>query len=104
MPNDDELLDRIKELWEKNFSQKEILSSLEDEGFSISDRVLSRIRSQNNWMIRGTHGFRPTFSKRRAGTENNNGDDEEVHEQLLSDLNGTAVSIKKPERHLHQEI
>lgn len=46
-------------------------------------------------MFRGSNGFHPTSSKERVGIEEMIGDDEEVHEQLLSDLQETAVSIQR---------
>lgn len=49
----DRLVARIKELWEKNLSQREMLRALNDEdGFDIKPRELIRVRTKNRWLLR----------------------------------------------------
>lgn len=44
---------RIRELWERNLSQREILRVLnEEDGFDISHRELMRVRAKNRWLLR----------------------------------------------------
>lgn len=50
---DGRLVARVKELWERNLSQKEILRILNDEdGFEIKHRELMRVRARNRWLLR----------------------------------------------------
>ncbi|KAL2125458.1 hypothetical protein VTJ04DRAFT_1823 [Mycothermus thermophilus] len=46
------LVARIKELWEANVSAKNMLATLRDEGFQVSERDLQRIRTRNGWKLR----------------------------------------------------
>lgn len=46
------LVTRVQALWEKNASQKEMLITLETEGFQINDRELMRLRRRFNWFLR----------------------------------------------------
>ena len=46
------LLARIKELWEKNYTQKEMVDVLTAEGFQINDRELMRARIRFQWYMR----------------------------------------------------
>ncbi|KAJ4292755.1 hypothetical protein N0V90_009418 [Kalmusia sp. IMI 367209] len=46
------LIARVKELWEKNTTQKGILDAVQAEGFQINDRELMRLRSRFKWFLR----------------------------------------------------
>ncbi|ORY57735.1 uncharacterized protein BCR38DRAFT_79413 [Pseudomassariella vexata] len=49
----DRLVARVKELWERNLSQREMLRVLnEEDGFDIKQRELMRVRSRNRWLLR----------------------------------------------------
>ena len=49
----DQLVARIKELWERNLSQAEMLRVLnEEDGFDIKQRELVRVRTKNRWLLR----------------------------------------------------
>ncbi|KAL5439747.1 hypothetical protein PMIN07_011440 [Paraphaeosphaeria minitans] len=50
------LIARVKELWEKNATQKDMLDVLQGEGFQISDRELVRLRSRFGWFLRENRG------------------------------------------------
>ncbi|KAG6019577.1 hypothetical protein E4U41_003167 [Claviceps citrina] len=43
---------RVKELWETNLSQREMLRVLKEEGFDIKLRELVRMRFRNRWLLR----------------------------------------------------
>ena len=53
----EELVERIRDLWQNNASQKQMLGVLQNEGFDINERDLMRVRVKNNWFLRGTNGF-----------------------------------------------
>lgn len=53
------LVDRVRELWEANVSQKDMLRILDDEGFDIKERELMRIRAKNRWLLRVPNGLNP---------------------------------------------
>lgn len=49
----DRLVGRIKELWERNLAQREMLRVLnEEDGFDIKPRELMRVRARNRWLLR----------------------------------------------------
>ncbi|PKS08274.1 hypothetical protein jhhlp_005217 [Lomentospora prolificans] len=52
----DELLTRVRELWEQNLPQKEMLRILGEEGFDIKQRELVRLRSRNRLLLRDPRG------------------------------------------------
>lgn len=52
------LVARIKELWEHNVNQREMLRILHEEGFDIKERELMRVRAKNRWLLRVPNGTR----------------------------------------------
>lgn len=54
------LVTRVRELWEKNFSQREMQAALDKEGFEIKPRELMRVRMRNRWLLRVARGEMPT--------------------------------------------
>ncbi|TLD27218.1 hypothetical protein PspLS_04394 [Pyricularia sp. CBS 133598] len=46
------LVDRVRELWEANHSQADMLRVLHDEGYDVSARQLLRIRAHHRWLLR----------------------------------------------------
>ncbi|UQC87971.1 uncharacterized protein CLUP02_13492 [Colletotrichum lupini] len=63
------LVARVKELWERNLTQGEMLAVLREDGFDIKKRELIRVRTRNRWLLKAANGERS-----REG----NGDEEEV--------------------------
>jgi hypothetical protein len=54
-----ELVQRVKELWERNTSQREMLRILnEEDGFDIKERELMRVRAKNRWLLRVPNGMK----------------------------------------------
>ncbi|KAJ9646322.1 hypothetical protein H2199_002371 [Coniosporium tulheliwenetii] len=51
------LVARVKELWERNTNQKEMLRILNSEGFDIKERELMRLRARNRWLLRVPNGM-----------------------------------------------
>uniref|UniRef100_L2G000 Uncharacterized protein n=1 Tax=Colletotrichum fructicola (strain Nara gc5) TaxID=1213859 RepID=L2G000_COLFN len=54
----DRLVARVKELWERNLSQTEMLRVLNEEGFDIKKRELIRVRTKNRWLLKAANGER----------------------------------------------
>ncbi|KAF7712087.1 Uncharacterized protein PECH_004638 [Penicillium ucsense] len=54
------LVARVGELWEQNTGQRDMLRILVEEGFTISERELMRVRSKNGWLLRVPNGMKPT--------------------------------------------
>ncbi|KND91375.1 hypothetical protein TOPH_03955 [Tolypocladium ophioglossoides CBS 100239] len=53
----DRLVTRVKELWERNLAQREMLRVLnEEDGFGIKARELMRVRTRNRWLLRAPNG------------------------------------------------
>ncbi|TVY80472.1 hypothetical protein LSUE1_G005410 [Lachnellula suecica] len=72
------LVQRVKELWDCNTSQREMLRVLNDEGFEIKERELMRVRAKNRWLLRVPNGMK---SKKRDS-------DQDVVNQLQAALYG----------------
>ncbi|PKX90266.1 Clr5 domain-containing protein [Aspergillus novofumigatus IBT 16806] len=53
-----ELVARIKQLWERNTSQRDMLRVLNEEGFEIKERELMRVRAKNRWLLRVPNGMK----------------------------------------------
>ncbi|KAN0075007.1 hypothetical protein V8E54_007618 [Elaphomyces granulatus] len=53
-----DLVARVKELWEHNTSQREMLRILNEEGFDIKERELMRVRAKNRWLLRVPNGMK----------------------------------------------
>ncbi|CAL3973765.1 hypothetical protein PZA11_005898 [Diplocarpon coronariae] len=52
------LVARVKELWDINTSQRDMLKTLNDEGFDIKERELMRVRAKNRWLLRVPNGMK----------------------------------------------
>ncbi|BDD60523.1 hypothetical protein MPDQ_003873 [Monascus purpureus] len=52
------LVARVKQLWEKNTSQRDMLRILNEEGFDIKERELMRVRARNRWLLRVPNGMK----------------------------------------------
>lgn len=62
-----ELVQRVKELWERNVSQREMLRILnEEDGFDIKERELMRVRAKNRWLLRVPNGMK---AKKRESSD-----------------------------------
>ncbi|KAF9882979.1 hypothetical protein FE257_004364 [Aspergillus nanangensis] len=53
-----DLVARVKQLWEKNTSQRDMLLILNEEGFEIKERELMRVRAKNRWLLRVPNGMK----------------------------------------------
>jgi hypothetical protein len=48
----------VKELWEKNTTQRDMLRILNEEGYEIKERELMRVRAKNRWLLRVANGMK----------------------------------------------
>ncbi|KAI9724693.1 MAG: hypothetical protein M1828_003562 [Chrysothrix sp. TS-e1954] len=55
------LVERVRQLWEVNTKQKEMLDILANEGFEIRERELMRLRAKNGWLMRTPNGTDAPF-------------------------------------------
>ncbi|KAA8643719.1 hypothetical protein EYZ11_006333 [Aspergillus tanneri] len=53
-----DLVARVKQLWERNTSQRDMLQILNEEGFEIKERELMRVRAKNRWLLRVPNGMK----------------------------------------------
>ena len=53
-----QLVARIRELWEQNTSQRDMLHILNKEDFDIKERELMRVRAKNRWLLRVPNGMK----------------------------------------------
>ncbi|KAF1985514.1 hypothetical protein K402DRAFT_454869 [Aulographum hederae CBS 113979] len=79
------LVDRVKQLWDHNTSQKDMLRILEEEGFEIKERELMRLRGKNRWLLRVPNG-----AKNANGGDASvaTGREESLGEAVLEDIGG----------------
>ncbi|OCK84852.1 hypothetical protein K432DRAFT_378201 [Lepidopterella palustris CBS 459.81] len=84
------LVARVKELWERNTSQKEMLVLLNNEGFKIKERELMRVRARNRWLLRVPNGMKSvSVSKKDESGSGDKGEDRE--ERTIMDQLAEAV-------------
>ncbi|EZF28650.1 hypothetical protein H109_01578 [Trichophyton interdigitale MR816] len=60
-----ELVARIKQLWENNTSQRDMIRILNEEGYEVKEREVMRVRAKYRWLLRVPNGMRPAAG---AGT------------------------------------
>ncbi|KAG6276208.1 hypothetical protein E4U48_001688 [Claviceps purpurea] len=63
VPDADRVERRVKELWEKNYSQRDMLRTLREEKFDVRPRELVRLRLRNQWLLRPSRKERPKGSE-----------------------------------------
>lgn len=102
----DRLVARVKELWEKNLAQREMLRVLNDEdGFDIKPRELMRVRTKNGWLLRvpnasadggdgSAHRFSPDGNHHGGDGDQEGSDDgdEEMGSGLTMDTTNSAAT------------
>ncbi len=86
----EQLIERIRQLWEQNLSQPEMLSALANEGYQVGEREVERIRSKNGWMLRRVTGTfnsdqRPSQSAGDDGDGDGDGDGDDREDQEVRD-------------------
>ncbi|XTI92658.1 hypothetical protein V2W45_1248331 [Cenococcum geophilum] len=89
------LVARVKELWEKNTSQKEMLIILSEEGLQIKERELMRVRAKNRWLLRVPNGMKSALkpaSGAQSGVQSQNIMQE--LEQAIMEENANADEAK----------
>ncbi|WEW59904.1 hypothetical protein PRK78_005386 [Emydomyces testavorans] len=64
-----ELVARVKELWERNTTQRDMLQILNEEGYEIKERELMRLRAKNRWLLRVPNGMRTNRQSAPPTTE-----------------------------------
>lgn len=47
-----DFVERVRQLWENNVSGKDMLESLQNEGFECRERDITRVRQKNGWLLR----------------------------------------------------
>ena len=53
-----DLVARVRQLWERNTGQRDMLQILNNEGFEIKERELMRVRAKNRWLLRVPNGMK----------------------------------------------
>ncbi|EOA91396.1 uncharacterized protein SETTUDRAFT_18092 [Exserohilum turcica Et28A] len=59
------LVARLHQLWEQNYTQKDMVDTLQAEGFSINDRELLRLRLRLKLLLRESVSSLAQFAKKR---------------------------------------
>ncbi|OAA68814.1 hypothetical protein ISF_03189 [Cordyceps fumosorosea ARSEF 2679] len=86
----DRLVARIKELWEKNLSQREMLRILnEEDGYDIKPRELVRVRTKNRWLLRVPNA---TTDAPPEVPHDGDEDDDDVDDDGTDDDNDSAAA------------
>lgn len=90
----DQLVARIKELWERNLSQAEMLRILNDEdGYHIKSRELNRVRSMHRWLLRVPTGKTKDGANLSPDAGASHGEDDGADDELQMDLQGPSYVL-----------
>lgn len=92
----DRLVARIKDLWEKNLPQREMLRVLnEEDGFDIKPRELMRVRTKNRWLLRVPNASAEGSSLVSPSMTNDDEDDEDGSDASddANDDNGSGMLL-----------
>lgn len=95
---DDNLVAKVKELWQRNVNQKEMHRIIvEEEGYEISARELVRLRLEHKMLLRGRNGdkaLEAVLDKSDLGDDQDEDDDEDdsIGIQAGSDIASPATS------------
>ncbi|KAI9744595.1 MAG: hypothetical protein M1818_002124 [Claussenomyces sp. TS43310] len=93
-----ELVQRVKELWERNTSQKEMLRVLnEEDGFDIKERELMRVRAKNRWLLRVPNGMKSTNNKRETDQDVMDQLQQALFEDEVAQEDGESLKNVKPD-------
>lgn len=85
----DQLVARVKELWERNLSQAEMLRILnQEDGFNIKSRELNRVRSKHRWLLRVPADRRDDDEAQHSPGGPMGGDDDHNNNNSSSNGNG----------------
>ena len=96
------LVARVKDLWEKNTSQRDMLNTLNAEGFEIKERELMRVRAKNRWLLRvpngmKAHGYTEALIDQPPSTE-----DSELMASLHNEVYAPEEGMVEAEQPHHQ--
>ena len=69
----------MKELWEKNTTQRDMLRVLNEEGYDIKERELMRVRAKNRWLLRVPNGMKATVVTEDSPATGSIPEGEEAH-------------------------
>ncbi|KAF2868616.1 hypothetical protein BDV95DRAFT_500026 [Massariosphaeria phaeospora] len=107
------LVARVKELWENNVTQRDMVEMLMTEGFEINDRELMRLRLRFNWLLRESRGRgvkrkdpgtvtkqRPQ-KKKKQKVVRGNGIIDQLANAILQDSSSSEESEHTDEEHTH---
>ncbi|KAG8156928.1 hypothetical protein KVR01_013150 [Diaporthe batatas] len=90
----DQLVARIKELWERNLSQAEMLHVLnEEDGYSIKSRELNRVRSKHRWLLRVPTGKAADGADLSPSAGASNGEDDQDNDELHMAMQASAFGL-----------
>ncbi|KAG5921353.1 hypothetical protein E4U61_006832 [Claviceps capensis] len=92
VPDADRIERRVKELWEKNYSQRDMLRTLREEKFDVRPRELVRLRLRNQWLLR------PSRKERPKGSEDENPSAEGPQ------ISTTEIGRNSPSLHAQQDL
>src|SRR5690349_11397819 len=79
---------RVQQLWEQNFSQRDMLNALNEEGYNIRERELMRLRARHRWLLRVPNGTKLSIETQllEAAAEPRSGlKRKQLHEQRKAD-------------------
>jgi Clr5 domain len=106
-----DLVARVKQLWEQNSSQRDMLSVLNDEGYNVKERELMRLRAKHRWLLRVPNGMKAsedtsTFQQEPLTTTSLNspsmsdgsshGHNHDLDLQMISHNSSTATVLTAP--------
>jgi hypothetical protein len=85
-----ELVARVKELWEQNYTQREMLATLTEEGYELKERELMRLRGKHRWLLRVPNGMKDKVDAMDLDPENMTGEQFDSFQAQLESAAGLA--------------
>ncbi|KAK4041573.1 amidase signature domain-containing protein [Parachaetomium inaequale] len=71
----EQLVARVRELWERSLSQKEMVATLTEEGYDVGEREVARIRFKNGWLMRTITGYPADSAEQQRSVSAEGGED-----------------------------
>lgn len=104
LDGDEPLTARVKDLWEANVSQKEMLRVLNDEGFAVTERELMRLRGKNRWLLHTANGEGVTEPSGVGAVNNGTSTKNTRRQQLDQQSDGLPVEPSREVLAKRQEV
>jgi hypothetical protein len=99
-----QLVERVKELWEANYTQRDMLTTLEQEGFEIKERELMRLRAKHRWLLRIPNGMKQADQPDQSDAPTTTEELSELQAQIIDAAEHPVVEAPTDDAKVDDEI